>query len=170
MSITALNKMTPEGLLNELETCCAATTWATEVCSARPFSDEADLLTACQIAFDSLSRVDWLEAFAAHPQIGDIETLEKKFAHTAHLASGEQSGAAQASRETLEKLAQGNREYLERFGYIFIVFATGKSADEMLTLLLDRIDNNAEAELTIAAEEQKKITLLRLRGMLETLT
>src|SRR5678816_2953993 len=106
-------------------------------------------------AFGLLHERDWMEAFRHHPMIGDVAELRKKFASTAAWAGAEQGGAVAASEATLAALAEGNRAYLDRFGYIFIVCATGRSADEMLGLLRLRMGNEAESELTIAAEEQK---------------
>ena len=106
---------------------------------------------------------DWLSAFEHHPQIGaDIDALREKFAQTAILSSQEQSGALGASEETLKALAGANAAYLEKYGFIFIVCATGKSADEMLSILGSRMDHEAAYELRIAAGEQAKITELRL--------
>jgi 2-oxo-4-hydroxy-4-carboxy-5-ureidoimidazoline decarboxylase len=108
-----------------------------------------------------------LEAFKIHPRIGDIESLRKKFASTASWASDEQSGASEAAEDVLHELSEGNDHYEKKFGYIFIVCATGKSATEMLTLLKNRLHNNPEAEFAIACEEQKKITNLRLDKLLQ---
>lgn len=109
-----------------------------------------------------LSEADWLESFAAHPRIGDLETIRAKFATTAAWTSREQAGAIGASDEVLQNLALGNREYEERFRYIFIVCATGKTAEEMLAILRGRLANDREAELKLAAGEQMKITRIRL--------
>ena len=109
---------------------------------------------------------DWLEAFGHHPRIGeDPEELRKKFSDTASVASGEQSGVSSASDETLNALAKRNTEYFEKFAHIFIVCATGKSANEMLDILEQRIDNPPVNELRIAAGEQAKITRLRLEKL-----
>jgi OHCU decarboxylase len=106
-----------------------------------------------------------LAAFAAHPRIGDVDSLRTKFAHTKTWASGEQAGVDAASEDTLIRLADGNDAYFDRFGYIFIVCATGKSADQMLALLEARLPNDAVTELPIAAAEQRKITQLRLQKL-----
>jgi 2-oxo-4-hydroxy-4-carboxy-5-ureidoimidazoline decarboxylase len=108
---------------------------------------------------------DWLAAFDHHPRIGaDVDALRAKFA-TAATAEREQAGVSGASEETLRALAQGNREYEARYGFIFLVCATGKSAVEMLAILRSRMDHETEAELRIAAGEQAKITRLRLAGL-----
>ncbi len=113
-----------------------------------------------------MERVDILEAFSHHPRIGDVDSLRKKFATTADWATSEQSGAQAASEAVLRDLAQGNRDYEARFGHIFIVCATGKSAAEMLALLRARIDHAPDVELRIAAAEQEKIAHLRLDKLL----
>jgi 2-oxo-4-hydroxy-4-carboxy-5-ureidoimidazoline decarboxylase len=116
----------------------------------------------------SLSEADWKEAFARHPKIGDIESLAEKFQSTAALASKEQSGVIGASVTTLNALAEGNAAYESKFGYIFIVCATGKSAEEMLAMLNERLNNDPDAEIHIAAQEQAKITRLRLEKLFLT--
>ena len=120
------------------------------------------ILLESEHAFAGLAERDWLEAFAHHPKIGDLDSLESKFRATADLASNEQRGVRAASTPTLEQLRSANLEYERRFGYIFIVCATGKSAPEMLQLLRERLTNDAETELRQAAAEQSKITRLRL--------
>jgi 2-oxo-4-hydroxy-4-carboxy-5-ureidoimidazoline decarboxylase len=135
--------------------------------AARPFADRVQLLAFADALARDLSRADWLEAFSHHPRIGDVAALREKFAATAAWASQEQRGAAAASDATLEALARGNRTYEERFGYIFIVCATGRSADEMLALLEARLHNDPADELGFAAAEQMKITRLRLEKLLE---
>lgn len=128
----------------------------------RPFGRDARLLAAARIEWFGLTEADWLEAFAHHPRIGDRASLEARFPATHDLSSREQAGVATARAEVLDALADANARYLERFGFIFIVCASGKSADEMLGLLSERLANDRAAELRIAAEEQAKITALRL--------
>ena len=132
----------------------------------RPFVGVQSLLGIAFGFWMGLGPDDWREAFTHHPRIGDLESLERRFASTADLASREQAAVAAASRVVLEALAEGNRAYEERFGYIFIVFASGRGADEMLALLKDRLGNDPEAELKIAAREQWKIMRLRLDKLL----
>lgn len=145
--------------------CCGARRWARALTAARPFGDRAALLTAAESAWPALTGDDWREAFTHHPQIGDTEGLRAR-ADTREWAGGEQSGARTASQETLRALAAGNAAYREKFGYIFIVCATGRSASEMLDLLQARLPNPPDVELPLAAEEQKKITRLRLGKLL----
>jgi 2-oxo-4-hydroxy-4-carboxy-5-ureidoimidazoline decarboxylase len=132
-----------------------------------PADDMIELLEDAEDQWWQCSEDDWKEAFSHHPKIGDVESLTKKFASTAHWASGEQSGVGIASKETIEALAEGNRLYEEKFGYIFIVCATGKSAEEMLEMLQSRLENNPAEEIKIAADEQNKITKLRIEKLLE---
>lgn len=142
--------------------CCGSTSWVERMLAGRPFrSREALLATARDIWF-GLDRSDWLEAFTHHPKIGDRNDLRRRFASTGHLSDKEQAGLAGAREETLAALAEANRAYEERFGYIFIVCAAGRSADEMLAVLHERLQNDPETEIRIAAEEQAKITELRL--------
>jgi 2-oxo-4-hydroxy-4-carboxy-5-ureidoimidazoline decarboxylase len=132
----------------------------------RPFSTEVGLLVAADVVWEDLDRADRLEAFAAHPRIGDLDALREKFAATSSWAAGEQSGVAGAPEETLRALAEGNRAYESKFGYIFIICATGKTAAEMLGLLRARLGNDPETELAVAAAEQAAITRLRLGRLL----
>lgn len=147
--------------------CCGAARWARQMTARRPFATPEALFAMADEIWARLSRDDWLEAFAHHPRIGDLESLRTRFASTRAWAAGEQAGAATASEAVLHALAEGNRAYEERFGYIFIVCATGKSADEMLGLLRARLPNDPAAELHVAAAEQRKITRLRLEKLLK---
>lgn len=132
-----------------------------------PADDLVELLEDAEEQWFNCSEHDWKEAFARHPKIGDTESLKKKFADTARWASNEQSGTSEASAETIKALAEGNKQYEQKFGYIFIVYATGKSTDEMLAMLQTRLQNSPEVEIEIAADEQNKITKLRLEKLLE---
>ena len=131
----------------------------------RPFSDRRAIVEAATQIWWTLTRSDWLEAFSAHPKIGDPDSLRAKFQDTATWAAHEQAGVATAHEETLEELARCNRRYEERFGYIFIVCASGKSANEMLDILRGRMANDPSSELRNAAAEQLKITQLRLEKL-----
>jgi len=167
MTLDPLDRLDEAAARTALERCCGARRWVEGVCAARPFGDRATLFEAAERAFERLDRADWLEAFAHHPRIGDLASLREKYATTAAWAGEEQRGASGAGEATLAALAEGNRAYEERFGYIFIVCATGKSADEMLALLRARMPNSPEREIGIAAGEQMKITRLRLEKLLE---
>lgn len=164
--LTRFNQRPLPLLREDLIRCCGSSEWVEQMLQAAPYeSPEQAFRLAEQIA-DGLSAEDWLEAFAHHPQIGDLESLRQKFASTADWATQEQAGSLDADEQTLQALAEGNRAYREKFGFIFIVSATGKSAAEMLALLQQRLEHDPEKELGIAAGEQRKITRLRLEKLL----
>jgi 2-oxo-4-hydroxy-4-carboxy-5-ureidoimidazoline decarboxylase len=163
---TALNALALAEAHTALQRCCGAQRWVEAMLARRPFASTSQLMAACDAAFAELTRADLLEAFAHHPQIGaDLSELRRKFALSAELAASEQAGALAADSGTLEALRDANRVYLERFGYIFIVCASGKSAAGMLELLRQRLGNDPATELGIAAGEQAKITRLRLEKL-----
>ncbi len=135
---------------------------------ARPFTDVATLLEQATQIWQSLEPQDWLEAFAAHPKIDARQTAPQQPAQSAEWSHAEQSGTHTATNTVRDALAEANCLYEEKFGYIFIVCATGKSADEMLALCRQRVPNAADLELRIAADEQRKITEIRLQKLLES--
>jgi 2-oxo-4-hydroxy-4-carboxy-5-ureidoimidazoline decarboxylase len=128
----------------------------------RPFGSRPALLTAAREEWFALAPDDWRDAFAHHPKIGDLGALRARFAATAALAEREQAGVAGAPDAILDALAEGNRAYEQKFGFIFIVCAAGRSAGEMLDMLRARLRNDLRTELLIAAEEQAQITARRL--------
>jgi len=161
-----LDAMSESDAREALARCCGASRWVGGMLARRPFGADEALMRAADEVWASMEEADILEAFAHHPRIGaSMEELEKRFASTSRWASGEQAGARGASAETLAALRDGNLAYEERFGFIFIVCATGKSADEMLALLQARVDNDRQTELRIAAAEQAKITKIRLEKL-----
>ena len=160
-----LNPLPHSDFLETLQTCCASSRWCEEMEEARPFFGDDDVQKKAIQIWNGLDESDWLEAFEGHPQIGNVETLRAKFANTKQIAGNEQSGVQFASEEVLRRLATANQEYLAKFGFIFIVFATGKSADQMLELLEERLPHDRDQELETAAQEQSKITSLRLKKL-----
>ncbi|QIB51343.1 2-oxo-4-hydroxy-4-carboxy-5-ureidoimidazoline decarboxylase [Pseudomonas sp. OIL-1] len=166
MTLEELNQLPAEAALTLFRDCCAADAWARPMAEMRPFQSIESLHSAAHSLWPSLTEADWLEAFEAHPKIGDIKSLRSKYASTEAMASGEQSGAQSAPEQVLMRLKEGNEAYEEKFGFIFIVCATGKSAQEMLALLEARLPNSREAEIDIAAAEQAKITHIRLDKLL----
>ncbi|MDP4262485.1 MAG: 2-oxo-4-hydroxy-4-carboxy-5-ureidoimidazoline decarboxylase [Bacteroidota bacterium] len=166
MTLHELNTLSPQRLREELTKCCGSSGWVTRMLVFFPADDLVELLEDAEEQWYQCNEEEWKEAFAHHPRIGDVESLKKKFASTAEWASGEQSGVNSASTETIKALAKGNLEYEKKFGYIFIVCATGKSAKEMLEILQSRLRNDPKDEINIAAEEQNKITQLRLEKLL----
>ena len=148
-----------------LARCCGASRWIERMIARRPFGDRGTLLTAAREEWFALGPSDWLEAFAHHPKIGDRDALHRGFAATRQLSAREQSGVDSSSEEVLSALEVANRSYEKKFGFIFIVCATGKSAAEMLGILEQRMGNDLDTEIRIAAEEQARITEIRLMGI-----
>jgi 2-oxo-4-hydroxy-4-carboxy-5-ureidoimidazoline decarboxylase len=165
MNVESLNSLPPDAAHATMLRCCGSRRWADAMTAGRPFTSANGVYRAADVIWASLGRTDWLEAFAAHPRIGDLDSLRKKFASTADWASGEQAGVAGAADDVITSLADGNRDYEAKFGYIFIVCATGKTAAEMLAILRQRLPNTPDSELRIAAAEQAKITRLRLEKL-----
>lgn len=166
MILPELNQLPFAELKDALTTCCGSTAWVNELAKIFPVESKVSLFEQAEIIWFACSESDWREAFRHHPKIGDINSLREKFAGTKAWAAGEQSGVSVATQQVLADLAEGNRRYEEKFGYIFIVCATGKSADEMLDLLNERLPNSPETEILIAMQEQNKITKLRLEKLL----
>ncbi len=160
-----LNGLSHEAAVAALTRCCGSPRWAEAVAAGRPYGSWEHLGGHADHVWWHLGDGDWLAAFDHHPRIGaDVEALRARFA-TAALSQDEQAGVASASEETLSALARGNLDYEARYGFLFIVCATGKTADEMLALLRSRMDHEPAAELRIAAGEQAKITRIRLAGL-----
>jgi len=148
-----------------LRTCCGSSRWVDRMQARRPFGSLEALLDAARAEWFALTPADWQEAFAAHPRIGDLSSLRERFAGTRHLAAHEQSGVDGAPKDVLAALAAGNAAYKHKFGCIFIVCATGLTAEEMLARLRARLTNDRATEIGVAAEEQARITELRLRRL-----
>lgn len=163
-----LNQLDEAAAKEALAKCCGARRWVERMAALRPFASIDALNEAADRIWWELEPADWLEAFTHHPKIGDRESLRQKFASTAAWASNEQSGTTAASEDVLAALAEGNQAYDRKFGHIFIVCATGKSAQEMLDILQSRLPNDPATELRIAAEEQRKITRLRLEKLIRS--
>ena len=162
-----LNALPNDQALTELKSCCGSNRWATGVASGRPFATFAQLLDTAQQVWWQLEPADWLEAFRSHPKIGQKKAETSASARSQQWSRNEQSGMQQAPAETATALALLNEAYETRFGYIFIVCATGKSSEEMLDILRERIENEPDDELKIAAAEQAKITEIRLKKLFE---
>ncbi len=167
MNLSQLNQLPQVELIQVLSQCCGASQWVKAMAHFQPYANKELLHEISDTIWSELDDEDYLEAFTHHPMIGDLTALKKKFAGTAKWAGQEQSGSNTASESTLRALQQGNQDYLAKFGFIFIVCATGKSAAQMLAMLNDRLANDPVTEISIAAEEQNKITHLRLNKLLE---
>lgn len=167
MLLSFFNQLDQATAAAHLYTCCGSLQWVDELMQHFPFQSEQNLIEqAEQIWYNHCTQADWLEAFTHHPKIGDIDSLKTKFANTQHLASNEQASVTQATDDVIAALAHANKTYEQQFGFIFIVCATGKTANEMLRLLTDRLNNNYTDELAIAMGEQHKITIIRLKKLL----
>lgn len=176
MKLEQINQLPDDEARATFERCCGARVWIERMCAGRPYRNRAGIFAAAERAADKLRRAEWLEAFAHHPRIGERQALPAGApaltvtpGSTASDAwtTEEQRGAFQAPQATLDALAAGQRAYEEQFGYIFIVCATGKSADQMLALLHARLANDPDTELVNAAREQRAITRLRLEKLLK---
>jgi len=164
--LTSFNLLASPSAQIEFLRCCGSSRWAEEMASHRPFHNSAQLFAVAEEIWRRLSSEDWREAFSHHPKIGDMNSLRAKFAGAKGWAEGEQAGVQSASDEILQALAAGNEAYEKKFGYIFIVCATGKNAEEMLSLLRQRLPNDPAREIQIAVAEQAKITKIRLEKLL----
>jgi 5-hydroxyisourate hydrolase / 2-oxo-4-hydroxy-4-carboxy-5-ureidoimidazoline decarboxylase len=161
MTLKEFNQLGKETASEELFRCCGSGKWVSKVMEQYPFLSEQALVEAATVAwYSDCGQTDWLESFTHHPQIGDRKSLRQKF------AGKEQEGVADATGEVIDALSSANAEYFKKFGFIFIVCATGRSAEEMLRLLKDRLKNDRGEETRIAMGEQHKITLLRFRKLI----
>ena len=165
MDLEPLNSMPHDEAVKALLQCCGSKRWAENVANARPYANLETLIANASDTWWSLQREDWLEAFRSHPKIGEKKAAAPVSDKSRQWSGQEQAGVATASRETVDALAALNWAYEQKFGFIFIICAKGKTPDEMLESLKKRLENDAETELPIAAEEQSKITELRLKKL-----
>jgi OHCU decarboxylase len=166
IKLDQLNEFSAEQAEAEFLKCCGCRKWARALTVARPFASADDLAAKADSLWWSLNDEDWLEAFRAHPKIGEQKAAAAQPAQAQNWSAQEQAGVKAAATETKAALAAGNQEYEKRFGFIFIVCATGKTSEEMSAILNERLQNDAATELRVAAEEQRKITRLRLEKLL----
>ncbi|TMC83047.1 MAG: 2-oxo-4-hydroxy-4-carboxy-5-ureidoimidazoline decarboxylase [Chloroflexi bacterium] len=159
--IASFNALPSEAAEEWLYRCFANRTWATQVAARRPYKDVGEVVAAAESAWSGLTADDWLEAFAAHPRIGE------KGGHAPATSEREQRKLAQGSGVTLNAIAAENREYERQFGHVFLIAASGRTAEEILGELRRRRGNDAATELQVAAAEQRKITRLRLEALLK---
>ena len=161
-----LNSLTPEEAAKELRQCCGSRRWAEQISNDRPYSTLESLITHADRLWWSLTPDDWLEAFRSHPKIGEKKASHKVSAQSSQWSGQEQAGVSSASQDTVDSLESLNRAYEQKFGFIFIICATGKTSEEMLEALQDRLQHDSDTELRLAATEQAKITELRLKKLL----
>jgi OHCU decarboxylase len=161
-----LNGLSNIDVQEELLKCCGSTNWAKQLVAEHPFPSLNKLFESADQIWWSLEPRDWLEAFHSHPKIGEKKATAALAVEAQKWSEHEQAGIRDSAQETMAALAKLNREYEEKFGYIFIVCASGKSSEEMLGILRQRLGNKPEEELRIAAAEQAKITQLRLAKLI----
>lgn len=162
-----MNNMARSEVVSEMLKCCGSLNWAMRLADERPFHDLDSLLRISDDIWRALDAKDWLEAFSHHPKIGEKRAAQQVSEDARRWSEEEQALARLATEETMLELINANHEYERKFGFIFIVCATGKSTEEMLYLLKERLKNDADNELRVAAEEQRRITHLRLKKLLE---
>ena len=181
LRLDALNALDDDAAARELRRCCGSARWVSGMVALRPFATVDAVADAADRIWWELDEADWREAFASHPKIGEQDAGQAGQAGNARQvgqggqadestdawSAQEQAGVAGVGADVTRRLAIANRDYEARFGYIFIICATGKSAAEMLAALERRLNNPPEQELRIAAEEQRRITLLRLAKLLD---
>jgi 2-oxo-4-hydroxy-4-carboxy-5-ureidoimidazoline decarboxylase len=160
--LTRWNQLPLDQAVQEIIACCGSQVWARTLGARRPYTDSASLITASDQIWNQLDAADWMEAFSKHPRIGERKAPAIAAAQSATWSEQEQKSVAESPDAMQSALAEANREYERRFGRIFIVCATGKPAAEMLDILRRRLHNDDATELRVAAEEQRKITNLRL--------
>lgn len=170
MTLEEFNTLSKEDAFQQLEKCCVSKTWIHKMIAEMPFASEDALVKkAAAIWYNECEIADYKEAFTGHPKIGDVSSLQAKFAHTSDWAGNEQSKVEEANLKTIEALAKANEDYETKFGYIFIVSASGKSAEEMLAIVHARLEHEPANEIDVAMNEQHKITVIRLAKLIEGL-
>lgn len=166
LTLAQLNALAPDDAEEMFRGCCATAWWARQMEACRPFENAGQLHDAADAIFEEMAEGHWLEAFAAHPKLGDVESLRMKFVGNKEWSAGEQAGVDEADEAVLQDLAAGNEKYEARFGYIFILCASGLTATQMLAALEKRLRNDPDHEAPLAAGEQCEITHLRLEKLL----
>lgn len=168
MDLKSFHRLDKEKAGELLTQVCGSSRWVNLLLDQIPFASASALINVASEAwYNSCDEADWREAFTHHPRIGDLGQLEKKFASTKELAGKEQEGVRADGPEILRQLLEANNAYEKKFGYIFIVYATGKTGSEMLDLLRDRLENKPADEIHISMGEQQKISVTRFKKLLE---
>jgi len=159
--LEAWNKATEAEALEAMIACCGARRWASGMVALRPIQSVLELSEAADRIWASMEEADWMEAFACHPRIGERKATHAS-AKSASWSQQEQSQTSSAAEQVMNKIAAGNALYEKQFGFTYIVCATGKSAEEMLSILDRRLSSSRAAELKEAAEQQRQIAQIRL--------
>src|SRR3954468_5056775 len=167
MDLAALNAASEGAASDALTACCGSSRWVARMISARPFQTREQLFTTADAIWNSLDRSDWLDAFSHHPRIGESAAAAVQSVRAAHWSAGEQGSVHRAPETIRDAQRAMNVQYERKFGYIYIVCASGNSADELLAIAEARLANDPDREIAVAADEQRKITRLRLEKLLE---
>ena len=166
ITLAQLNALPADDCADMLASCCGSQRWVARMVEQRPFTSLDDVLRTAEHVWWAVDASDWLEAFMHHPQIGGTQSASAQSERASAWSAGEQAGVATADASAKSDLASINAAYLSRFGFIYIVSAAGKSADELLEIARGRLTNDRDTELRVAAEEQRKITKLRLEKLI----
>jgi OHCU decarboxylase len=166
LTLARLNALPREAAAEQLRACCGSSRWVEAMLARRPFESVGDLLAAADEAWRTTGPQDWAEAFAHHPRIGERHAAAPVSATARAWSGGEQGAAAGAGAAARAALAEANEAYERQFGRIYIVCAAGRSAEEMLADIAVRMQNDPDRERAVAAEEQRKITRLRLETLI----
>jgi len=166
LKLDQLNQLSEAEAYEEFYKCCACTKFCKDLVTSRPYKTKQDLFTKADSLWSQYSEAEFLEAFRGHSKIGDLSSLKLKYANTSEWSQQEQAGMQGVDEAVLKELLAVNDKYESKFGFIFIVCATGKSAVEMLEICKSRLPNERHQELIIAAIEQSKITRVRLEKLL----
>ena len=166
LTVPQLNALSAQDATLEFASCCGSESWIAGMLARRPFGSRDCVFLAAEVVFQSLQEADWQDAFAHHPRIGEQRAAKAVSAGTARVSADEQSSIRVAGHAAQLELAHANAEYDQRFGFIFIICASGKSAEDILVALRERMGNSREIELLVAAREQRQITRMRLEKMM----
>jgi 2-oxo-4-hydroxy-4-carboxy-5-ureidoimidazoline decarboxylase len=166
VTLDELNALSPERAADVFRACCGASRWVDAMAARRPFASTETVMSMADDVWLAMGPDDWREAFAHHPRIGERAAAAPQNERAARWSAGEQSGVTDADAAIHAELAEINRAYEARFGFIYIVCASGRSANELLDIARRRLSNAPDDELRVAAEEQRQITRLRLRKLL----
>ncbi len=166
LTIRELDALSEDEAAELFRACCGSSRWVEGMVTQRPFRSEQALFEAAETIWNDCTASDWLEAFSHHPRIGAKGGVDIQSEKAKDWSHGEQESVERASTAVRDELDDVNREYEDRFGHIYIVCATDKSPDDLLAMAKSRLNNAPDTELRIAAEEQRKITRLRLGKLL----
>jgi OHCU decarboxylase len=166
VTLEQLNALPSVDAAEQLRSCCGSVRWVEAMVAARPFATLDDLLAASERIWWTTAPEDWHEAIASHPRIGETATRAQVSETARGWSVNEQEAVAASEASVRQELATAIQEYERRFGWIYVVFATGRGAPDLLDDVRARLDNDPEREQVIMAREQLAIMQLRIRKML----